>query len=217
MAILDLVLPPACAGCGAFGTLLCDRCRSAFRPPSDPLDRFVASDAGIVIGEHLELAVAAFAYAGEIRSVLGRVKYAGAARVSEGLATAAAPALRRVLSVSGPATLVPVPLHPARQRERGFNQASLLADAFARLTGLPRADLLGRDRATLRQHGLDRASRVRNLAGAFRAVAGSETPPHAVIVVDDILTTSATMESCAAVLRAAGTERVYGFAVAREV
>jgi ComF family protein len=216
MAILDLVLPPACAGCGGFGALLCERCRSAFRPPADPADRFVAADAGIVVGDHLELAVAAFAYEGELRSVLGRVKYAGAARVSEHLAAAAEPAFRRVLGVSGPVTLVPVPLHPARQRERGFNQAALLADAFARLTALPRADLLVRDRATVRQHGLDRASRVRNLAGAFQAVARAEMP-RAVIVVDDILTTSATMESCAAVLRAAGAERVYGFAIAREV
>ncbi len=216
MAILDLVLPPACAGCGAFGALLCERCRSAFRPPGAPEDRFVAPDAGVVVGEQLELAVAAFAYANEVRSVLGRVKYAGAARVSASLAAAAEPAFRRLLTVSGPATLVPVPLHPTRQRERGFNQAALLADAFARLTGLPRADVLRRDRATVRQHGLDRAARLRNLAAAFDVADGSVAPRSA-IVVDDILTTSATMESCAAVLRAAGAERVYGFAIAREV
>ena len=70
------------------------------------------------------------------------MKYAGAARVSGTLAATAEPALRRLLSISGAATLVPVPLHPTRQRERGFNQAALLAEAFARLTALPRADLL---------------------------------------------------------------------------
>lgn len=216
MGLLDTLLPPACAGCGRFGLLLCDACRAAFRPPSDPGDRFVAADAGTVIGEQVILAVAAFAYEGPLRKVLQRMKYAGAARVAAELAEASLPALRRLLAISGPAELVPVPLHPERERERGFNQAALLADALSRRAGLPARRLLMRERATARQHELDRAARLKNLAGAFR-VAGDPLPPRVVIVVDDILTTSATMEVCAGVLRAAGCERAYGFAIAREV
>lgn len=216
MGLLDTLLPPACAGCGRFGILLCDACRAAFRPPSDPRDRFVAADAGTVIGEQVILAVAAFAYDGPLRKVLQRMKYAGAARLAAALGTAALPALRRLLAITGPATLVPVPLHPERERERGFNQAALLAEALSRDASVPARPLLVRGRATTRQHELDRAARVRNLAGAFR-VADDPGPPPVVIVVDDILTTSATMEVCAAALRAAGCERTYGFAIAREV
>jgi predicted amidophosphoribosyltransferase len=78
------------------------------------------------------------------------------------------------------------------------------------------ADVLVRERATTQQHRLDRAARLRNLREAFAIRPGARPPPVA-ILVDDILTTSATLEACAAVLRDAGTSRVLGFAVAREV
>jgi len=216
MRLLDIVLPPACAGCGRFGSLLCARCLADFRPPGDPSARFVVADAGVVIGEDLIAAVTAFAYHGAIRRVLQRVKYGGTARVAKALARASLPALRRLLDVSGPATLVPVPLHPTRLRERGFNQAALLSQALAGGAAVTTRNLLVRHRATTKQHGLDRTARIRNLAAAFR-VADEATPPPSVVIVDDILTTSATMESCAIVLRAAGCQRVYGFALAREV
>lgn len=215
MALLDIVLPPACAGCGRFGALLCERCLADFRPPADPSTRFVVADAGVVVGEHVVMALTAFAYDGAIRRVLQRVKYGGTARVAAALAKASLPALRTLLAVSGPATVVPVPLHPTRLRERGFNQAALLSEGLATAAAIPMKGLLVRHRATTKQHGLDRAARLQNLAAAFRVT--DETMPPAVVLVDDILTTSATMESCAAVLRAAGCERVYGFAVAREV
>lgn len=173
-------------------------------------------DPGVVLGEDLELALAGLAYAGSLRAVLGRVKYAGASRVAALVALAARPAFDRLLAVSGPAALVPVPLHDVRRRERGFNQAALIAAALGRAAGLPVLELLRRDRATARQHGLGRAARLANLAGAF-GYSGAGPAPRAVIVIDDILTTSATLESCATVLRAAGSEHVYGFAVAREV
>lgn len=216
MALLDTLLPPACAGCGRFGVQLCDGCLADFRPPSDSSDRFVVPDAGVVVGEQLTLAVAAFAYEGRLRKVLQRVKYGGAARVAAALAHASLPALRTLYAVSGRAPLVPVPLHVSRQRERGFNQAALLAEALARGAAVPARMLLARERATTKQHGLDRVARLQNLAGAFRIAVGETTPPT-VILVDDILTTSATMEACAAILRAAGCDLVYGFAVAREV
>ena len=77
-------------------------------------------------------------------------------------------------------------------------------------------DLLERRQATERQHRLDRAARLRNLRDAIAVRPGIELPAT-VIVVDDIVTTSATLEACASVLRAAGADEVYGFAVAREV
>lgn len=215
-AVIDALLPPACAACGRVGGVLCPRCRAAFRSPADAADRFIGSDAGVVLGQAVTVALAALAYEGPVRRALGRLKYAGAARLAEPLAQAALPTLERLIALSGPATLVPVPVHPARQRERGYNQAALLAGAVARRSGLPQAEPLGRSRETARQHHLDRAARLANLRDAFAMKPGARAPPVA-IVMDDILTTSATMEACAAALREGGASAVYGLAIAREV
>jgi ComF family protein len=216
MRVLDLLLPPACAGCRRSGELLCSRCLAAFRPPFREDDRFVAPDAETVVGSDLLLARAAFAYEGPMRTALAALKYGGVARVARPLARAALPTLRRLTAVTGPAVLVPVPVHPARRRERGYDQADLLALELGRAAHVPMARCLVRVRHTTKQHRLDRAARLRNLRDAF-AVRGPPTPPHRVILVDDIVTTTATLEACASVLRAAGCEEVYGVAIAREV
>ena len=216
MGILDLLLPPACAGCGRFGHLLCHDCLEGFRAATTPDNRFMASDGGTVVGDSLELAIAAFAHDGNLRRALQRLKYGGSGRIAVPLATAAAPALKGLTGICGPLPLVPVPVHAARQRQRGYNQAPLLADALAREARLPVRDILQRRRATVRQHGLGKAARLHNLRGAFSLRDGALTPPQ-VILVDDILTTSATLEACAQVLRNAGAGSVYGFAIAREV
>ena len=221
VALIDVLLPPACAGCGGYGSLLCGTCRDALDPPADDEDAFLAPDAGTVLGQHFVLAIAAFSHRGVAQRALRRLKYGDARRASGPLARAALPAFRRLSAVSGPAALVPVPLHPERLRLRGYNQAALLAAELARCSGARVWPGLRRARPTERQHGLDRAARLRNLSGAFRVeqrwMAASRNPPDTAILVDDILTTSATMEACAAVLAGAGIGSVYGFAIAREV
>ena len=211
MALLDLLMPPACAGCGRSGSLLCDRCVGAFSPPFRVEDRFVAPDAGVALGDALVLALAAFAYAGQMRRALAALKYSSASRLAPILARAATPSLRTLLAISGPAELVPVPVHAERRRERGYNQAELIARALG-----PSHLILERVRPTTKQHRLDRAARLANLRGAFRVASGVSVP-SVVVLVDDIITTTATLEACASVLRETGVEAVYGFAVAREV
>jgi len=216
MGLLELLLPPACAGCGRYGAMLCRACVAELRPAGNPHDRFAASDPGVFPGEAFELAVAAFEHSGPARRALQRLKYGGARRLAVPLAAAAAPSLVRLQQVAGAAPLVPVPVHPARLRQRGYNQAALLAMALGRIAGLPVMEILARRRPTVRQHGLGRAARLHNLAGAFAARPDASIPASA-ILVDDILTTSATLEACARALRDAGAERVFGFAFAREV
>ena len=216
MGLLELLLPPACAGCGRFGHLVCRDCVAEFRRASTVEDRFLGSDPGTMVGDALELAIAAFEHDGKLRRALQRLKYGGSGRIAVPMAEAAAPALEALTRVCGPLPLVPVPVHAARRRQRGFNQARLLADALGTQTGLPVLDLLKRPRATARQHGLGKAARLHNLRGAFALRGGAATPLR-LILVDDILTTSATLEACALVLREAGAASVYGFAIAREV
>jgi ComF family protein len=174
----------------------------------------VAPDPAVVIGGQLAVAIAAFGYAWRLRRAMHRLKYAGVSRVAEPLAACAAPALNRLLGISGPAMLVPVPVSEARRRRRGYNQAALIARALARRSGVGVAEPLARSRETQAQHRLDRAARSRNLRGAFTTRA---SVPENVILVDDILTTGATLDACAEVLLAAGARTVYGFAIAREV
>jgi len=210
VSLLDLLMPPACAACGRSGALLCPQCLGGLQAPSRPADRFLASDAGVVVGDALWLALAAFAYEGPMRRALAAFKYSGASRLAPILARAAAPAFGELLRITGPAVLVSVPVHRERQRARGYNQAELIA----RRLGVPMAPALERVRPTTKQHRLNRVARLQNLRGAFRATG---VVPTVAILVDDIITTTATLEACASVLREAGCEAVFGFAVAREV
>jgi ComF family protein len=113
-----------------------------------------------------------------------------------------------------PDAVVPVPLAPARERERGFNQARLIAEHLARVLGTPlRAGWLARARRTAPQTDLTAAERRANVQGAFVA-AGAVAGRH-VLLVDDVLTTGATVEECARALRVAGAGRVGVVTVAR--
>jgi len=114
-----------------------------------------------------------------------------------------------------PQVLLPVPLHRGRLRRRGFNQALELARPLARAFGLPlHAQALCRVRATQAQSDLDAASRRRNVRHAFAVAPGTHLPGH-VAVVDDVMTTGATLAECARVLRQYGVARVDVWALAR--
>lgn len=216
-SILDLILPPACVACGSRGHLLCDRCSSEM-VGGDPMGHaFAIGDPLTYVGEAVLLATAAFAYDGPARRALHRLKYGGAARIAPILAERARPAFGRLRAVTGTdALLVPVPAARDRELARGYNQAALLASALARTHRLAVRPLLLRTTATAAQHRLDRAARRRNLRNAIRLAPGA-IAPATVILVDDILTTGATLEACADALVGGGCASVYGFAIAREV
>jgi ComF family protein len=109
--------------------------------------------------------------------------------------------------------VIPIPLHPRALRRRGFNPAALLARAAARACGVSvDCVALERLRDTASQTGLDRAARRRNVRGAFRA---RQAPPARVWLVDDVVTTGATLDEAARALRRAGAGEIFGLCVAR--
>ena len=97
--------------------------------------------------------------------------------------------------------IVPVPLHPARERERGFNQAALLANLVSRQMSIRSKALLERTRYTTTQTAFDRAERMENLRGAFRLRRGADVRELRVLLIDDVLTTGSTVSECARVLK----------------
>ena len=215
--LLELLLPGACGGCGRAGSIWCAECHAGLRPASRSDERFLRANPGVAVGERLDVAVAALAYEGRLRHALARLKYGAMPRLARPLADAAVPLLRPLLDDVPAGTLVPVPVHQDRMRDRGYNQATLLARELARRVGHPVDELLVRQRPTEKQHRLNRAARLRNLRNAFAVRDGIDRVPVEIVLVDDILTTSATLEACAAVLRDAGAQRVVGVAIAREL
>jgi ComF family protein len=111
--------------------------------------------------------------------------------------------------------IVPVPLHPARERERGFNQATLLAELLAARLALPLIPVLERIRYTTTQTAYDRAERMENLQDAFRLRKNRDVRQLRVLLIDDVLTTGSTLSECARVLKAGGAISVYAATAAR--
>jgi ComF family protein len=111
--------------------------------------------------------------------------------------------------------IIPVPLHPARERERGFNQALLLGELLSARTEIPLRPLLERVRFTKTQTAFDRAERMENLRNAFRLRRNADVQSLRVLLLDDVLTTGSTLSECARVLRKAGAFSVHAVTAAR--
>jgi len=214
---LDLALPPTCAGCGVEGDHFCARCRPA-------LESRLERPGGVEIGLEAEIPQPLLQlewcspFAGPVRAALHALKYAGERRLAEPLGRALATRWRH--AGAGGELVVPVPIHAGRARERGFDQAILLARVAAGELNLPCAAILERHRPTARQFDLDRGARSGNVAGAFRLVAGGQgsRPLHGrwIILVDDVVTTGSTLAACAETLLAAGAAGVSALTVAHE-
>lgn len=213
---LDLALPAACAGCRREGAALCSECVPA-------LDARLEAWPGVPIGLPADIPVPLLQlewcapFTGVTRRALHALKYDGERRLAQPLGAAIARRWERA-GVGGDA-FVPVPASPDRVRERGYDQAALLAGEAGKRLGLPVVQALERTRATTAQFDLDRAARASNLGGAFRVVA--RTPRTAVagrwlVLVDDVATTGATLAACARTLIDAGALAVSAITVARE-
>ncbi len=165
---------------------------------------------------HFEFATAAYRSRGVVRGLVHRFKYNKQRHLrhllgrmlSEGFFDPRVRALRLD-------AIVPVPLHPAREREREFNQAAVLANIAARRLHLPVCDCLRRIRHTITQTHFHREERFENLDGAFALRRGADVEGKTVALVDDVLTTGSTADACARVLRQGGAAAVVVITVAR--
>ncbi|HEY4280746.1 MAG TPA: double zinc ribbon domain-containing protein [Conexibacter sp.] len=217
--LLAALAPPACAACRAPlhqpRELLCGDCRRALPWLPDP--RCPRCGLPAPCGAICPARDAAFdaswaplAHDGPARQLVAALKFRRALPVAELMAAQIAAAAPCALLAG--ATLVPVPLHPVRERQRGFDQAVRIAAALANRSGLELAPCLRRGGDATRQLGASRESR---LARGRLSIAVIGTPPARVVLVDDVHTTGGTFDACAAALRAHGCREVAVVSYAR--
>jgi ComF family protein len=230
-ALVSLFYPPTCAECSAnvsAGEYLCGKCDASALRIDSPFCRTCSEPfSGAISGPftcancadrtlHFETAVSAFRSRGVVRRVIHQFKYGQEVYlrhlVSRWLDTAFDDdrIANRQFDL-----LVPVPLHSARRRERGFNQAEILAKLIARKRGIPCQPLLKRVRYTTTQTAFDRTERMNNLRDAFVLRKKADVRGLRVLLIDDVLTTGATLSECAHVLRKAGALSVCAATAAR--
>lgn len=226
-ALLDLVFPPRCAGCDHPGTLLCGRCRDVL-PLIDPASACPRCGAPVGPGSApcaecrgREFAFSAARCAARLEPPASRaivvLKDGGERRYAGVLAELLAAASEGWLEPHD--VLVPVPASPEAVRRRGFDHAADIARSLGRLTGCRVERVLGAH-ASADQRILGRGERFANRAGAFRLAGSPDLADAAggstrVVLVDDVFTTGATLDSAARVLLAAGACEVRALAVAR--
>lgn len=199
-ACISQLEPPGTTGCARCGLVLARRVKVCWRCRDWPPQL---------------TAIAAVRYQGVAETIVRAIKYSGWRHLvdicAERMADSIRPRGRRL------DLLVPVPLHPLRQRERGFNQARLIADRLATRIDRPVIDALERSRATPPQVGMGRADRVTNVTGAF-AKRTSFEPGARIGLIDDVATSGATLHAAADALIVGGASRVVGvtFALATD-
>ncbi len=219
LRLFDALFPPTCQGCTEGGAWWCAVCEAAvvrILSPGcpacgrlDPRGRYCArcrpksSLTGVIAGaRHRE----------PLTKGVKALKYRHATRVAAELTAHLSAAVDARTWPTG-TVLVPIPLHPRRERRRGHNQAALIAAELARTTGLPLRTDLKRIRATVSQTTLPRRERLKNLDGAFHWT--SRTAPSTILLVDDVMTTGATLNAAGQALRDAGARQIWGAVLAK--
>ncbi|GFO53269.1 amidophosphoribosyltransferase [Geomonas sp. Red276] len=231
-SLLDIIFPPLCHACRSFipqagDLLICPSClekTSFLVSPLCPVcgvpfatENGVDHFCGECLGRHPGYRTrSSVLFDGPVRDLIHGLKYGNRVHLAHPLGILTATALAPFREEAMPDLVIPVPLHRKRLRQRGFNQAQLLAKVLGKRWRVPvETGNLRRIRWTEPQTTLDAEARKRNVAGAFEVKKGERVEGKRVLLVDDVLTTGSTMKECAEALLEAGAADVVAVTVAR--
>jgi len=221
-ALLDFVYPPHCSLCKAplqeDERVVCEGCWSKIQvisgshcatcgcPLDEPAPTCTNCESETL---HFDRARILSPFDETIQSLIHQLKYRGKRSIGHRLGTMLGALIASDGDSDGADVIVPIPLHPSRKKERGYNQSALVASAMGDRLGIEvSTDLIVRTRRTATQTKLNAEERARNVAGAFEVVHPEPVRGKEVLLVDDVLTTGATVNACAQVLLEAGAKRV---------
>ena len=226
-AALDFLFPRFCVGCGGEGSFICNSCEAGLPRIQPPVCQKCGQPLPGSSGQSLcancsnwESAIdgirSPFRFEGTIRKAVHEFKYRNLRAIAGQLAAYMADCLREN-NISYD-VIVPVPLHPKRLRERGYNQSLLLAAGLSKLTGFPVNDSsLQRTIYNVPQAKTGSVEeRRQNVIGIFSCV-HEDLHKKKVLLIDDVATSGATLNACAGVLKTGGVESVWGLTLAREI
>jgi ComF family protein len=223
--LFQFFLPPQCPCCEKFleegQQGVCSDCLSEIRwivPPfcsicgipfiSKEIDSHPCG-ACMTHRKYFTMARALGAFEGSLQEAIYRWKYEGKTHLTPFLAEWMAEGLNRYWEPDSLDLLIPVPLHPKRLRQRGFNQALLLVKELSRRTGIPsHKTILQKKKSTIPQVNLSGAEREKGVKGTFHVIGKEELLGKSVLLVDDVYTTGATVNECSKVLLRGGAERI---------
>jgi len=198
---VDLVFPPCCAGCARVDWAWCPHCDDDLRKlPITPIKRR---------GKYVNGLLASGVHTGQLQQAVQALKYDGITSLAAPLAARLTTLLRRTNVTID--IIIPVPMHKTRTTQRGYNQAKLIARHVSEQAEIPMEEAIYRTRQTRSQVGLNRGERRVNVAEAFQTQ--TVLRGQRLLIVDDVLTTGATLDACAQVARQAGAKTIYGLTV----
>jgi ComF family protein len=208
-ALLNLLYPPSCLGCGAYLSdstpPLCHRCLHRLEQPD--ADALHARLHRLTDPKALDAAFALWLFdeGGTVQRIQHLLKYGNRPRYGVALGRI----MGKAYANSLPDLVLPIPLHRARLYERGYNQSAMLGRGMAERLGVRVAtDVLVRTRATRSQTRLSREARWQNVSGAFAVTKAEAVADKHILLIDDVLTTGATLAAAAATLKSAGAASV---------
>ncbi|MDY0150970.1 MAG: ComF family protein [Candidatus Cloacimonas sp.] len=224
--LVDLLIPSACLACGARiddqQQVICENCEAKLSLMGNNTCPVCGSEltqngCEVCLEEDFafDKAQSLFRYSSPVKELIHTLKYNGYLSPAGYFALPLAELIEADDSLQGYDYLCAVPLHPVRERERGYNQSDLIAYSLSVLSGLPYINPVFRRVNTLSQTTLDKAHRAKNLSGAFTVPNHSMVQGKKIIVVDDVFTTGTTINEIAGVLRQAGAIKICALTVAR--